>query len=123
MVILVVDDDELVRQVVTELLEDEGYSVIEAKSGYEALALIQGPAALDLVISDVNMPRMDGLELVEELKSMRPSLPVILMSGRPYKGQAHPFLSKPFTGRQLLACIAGATAQVADEKELGVVPP
>jgi DNA-binding NtrC family response regulator len=73
------------------------------------------------VITDVNMPEMDGMELVEELKSMRPSLPVILMSGRPHQDRSHPFLAKPFTLRGLLACIASATAQpaaVQDQREL-----
>jgi CheY-like chemotaxis protein len=117
MVILVVDDDELVRRVVTELLEDLAFSVVEAKSGREALNLIRSPTEPGLVISDVNMPEMDGLQLVEEIKSMRPSLPVILMSGRPSKDRAHPFLAKPFTRERLLACIAGATAPIAAGEE------
>jgi CheY-like chemotaxis protein len=111
MVIIVVDDDEYVRRAVTELLEDSEFLVLEAASGREALALVRDRAELDLVITDVNMPEMNGLELVEELKSMRPSLPVILMSGRPHQNCSHPFLAKPFTLRGLLACIASATAQ------------
>jgi CheY-like chemotaxis protein len=106
MLILVVDDDELVRGVVMELLEDVAFSVIEARSGVEALDLIRSRSDLDLVISDVNMPEMDGYRLVEEVTSMRPSLPVILMSGRPSQGREGSFLAKPFTRDGLLACIA-----------------
>jgi two-component system cell cycle sensor histidine kinase/response regulator CckA len=106
MLILVVDDDELVRGVVTELLQDMKFSVIEAKSGAEAVDLIRNRSDLDLVISDVNMPEMDGYRLVEEVTSMRPSLPVILMSGRPSQGRQGLFLPKPFTRDGLLACIA-----------------
>jgi len=110
MVILVVDDDELVRRVVTELLEDCDFSVIEARSGSEALALVRYKPDLDLVISDVNMPEMDGLQLIGELRAIRPSLPIILMSGRPYHDRSYPFLAKPFTQQSLLACIARAKA-------------
>jgi CheY-like chemotaxis protein len=85
MLILVVDDDDLVRRVVAEFLDDLGFSVLEVTSASEALVLIRDRIELDLVITDVNMPEMDGMQLVEELKSMRPSLPVILMSGRPQK--------------------------------------
>jgi CheY-like chemotaxis protein len=121
MVIIVVDDDEYVRRALAELLEDSEFLVLEAASGREALALARDRAELDLVITDVNMPEMDGMELVEELKSMRPSLPVILMSGRPHQDRSHPFLAKPFTLRGLLACIANATAQpvaLPGEREL-----
>jgi CheY-like chemotaxis protein len=107
MLILVVDDDELVRGVVMELLADVKFSVLEARSGAEALDLIRCRTDLDLVISDVNMPGMDGYRLVEEVTSMRPSLPVILMSGRPAQGRGGLFLPKPFTRDRLLACIAG----------------
>jgi CheY-like chemotaxis protein len=110
MLILVVDDDELVRGVVRELLEDVTFSVIEARSGAEALGLIRCRSDLDLVISDVNMPEMDGYRLVEEVTSMRPSLPVILMSGRPSQRRDAVSdavsLAKPFTRDGLLACIA-----------------
>jgi CheY-like chemotaxis protein len=106
MLILIVDDDELVRGVVMELLEDVKFSVIEARSGAEALDLIRCRSDLSLVISDVNMPEMDGYRLVEEVTSMRPSLPVILMSGRPSQGRDVLFLAKPFTRDGLLACIA-----------------
>ncbi len=123
MVILVVDDDDLVRRAVTDMLEDLAFSVIEARTGCEALALIRDRAELDLVISDVNMPEMDGMELVEELKSMRPSLPVILMSGRPCRDRRHIFVAKPFTRQGLLACIARATARMAGAGEQRAAPP
>jgi CheY-like chemotaxis protein len=109
MVILVVDDDEPVLQVMMELLEGLVFRVIGAASGREALTLIRDQTEPDVVISDVNMPGMSGLQLAEELKSMRPFLPVILMSGQPSKGWAQPFLAKPFTLQHLVACILGVT--------------
>jgi two-component system NtrC family response regulator len=123
MVILVVDDDELVRRVVTEMLEDCDFSVIEAGSGGEALAMTREQTDVDLVISDVNMPGMDGLQLISELKSIRPSLPVILMSGRPYRDRTHPFLAKPFTRQALLACITGARAHLSGAEKHSPPPP
>jgi CheY-like chemotaxis protein len=121
-VILVVDDDELVRRVVAELLEDLAFSVIEANSGRAALILMRERTELDLVISDLNTPEMDGLQLVEELKSMRPSLPVILMSGRPYRDRADPFLAKPFTQQALLGCIATVAAPLGLHRTVSRLP-
>jgi CheY-like chemotaxis protein len=112
MLILVVDDDDLVRGVLTELLEEDKFSVMEATTGAEALDLIRCRSDLDLVISDVNMPEMDGLKLCEEVKSVRPSLPVILMSGRRLPGADRSFLAKPFTRKDLLACIGRVTVPV-----------
>ena len=121
--ILVVDDDDLVRWVLAETLEDAAFSVIQAKSGREALELLLDWPDLDLVISDVNMPEMDGFQLVEELKSMRPFLPVILMSGRLPCGRAQSFISKPFTRQGLLDCIARATLPTSSAAELRAVAP
>ena len=124
MVTLVVDDDELVRRVVTELLEDCAFAVIEARSGSEALALTRERTDIELVISDVNMPEMDGLQLIRELRRISPTLPVILMSGRPYRDRSHPFLAKPFTRQGLLACIDRALAAAPDlEQHRTVLPP
>ncbi len=123
MLILVVDDDGLVRRVVADLLEDSECTVIEASSGDEALQVIRETPELDLVISDVNMPEMDGVELEEEVRSMRPSLPVILMSGRPLNNRADAFLPKPFTRSGLLDCILRATAHAARQTERSLSPP
>jgi len=108
--VLVVDDDALVRCVVAAFLEDVSVSVIEAGSGTQALDVIADHSDVDLVISDVNMPEMDGLKLVDAVRALRPALPVVLMSGGADPGPNKVFLSKPFTRDGLLACLARTTA-------------
>ena len=114
--ILVVDDDPLIRLTVTGILEDDGYSVIDAGDGLEALevlATLDGmqPAA---ILLDITMPRMDGYAFAEELarRGLRDALPVIVLTadGRaPEKAArvgAEGFLTKPFTLPTLLAEVA-----------------
>ena len=120
--VLVVDDDELVRRVVAELLEDLVTSIFQAGSAREAVDMVLDQNDLDLVITDVNMPEMDGLQLVEKLKSMRPALPVILMSGRHSRNSTNIFLAKPFTLQSLLTCIASATGGLLGAQKHGSVP-
>jgi CheY-like chemotaxis protein len=118
MATVVVDDDERVRQIVTERLEDLAFSVFEAKSGREARASIRHRGELDLVIGDVSMPEMDGLKRVEELNPMRESLPIIRMSGRSCPDHARLFRAKPLMRPAVCDSIAAATAlsEGADER-------
>ena len=109
--VLVVDDETAVRRFACRVLEHAGYGLFEATDGVEALELIQGQAvALEVVVSDIVMPRMNGVELMEALAVLRPALPVILMSGYATAalsemGIATPcsILTKPFSGERLLA--------------------
>lgn len=80
--ILVVDDEESIHLLYREELEDEGYEVISAMDGEEALALFDGSCP-DLVILDINMPGMDGIEVLRQMKQKRPDVPVILSSAYP----------------------------------------
>jgi two-component system cell cycle sensor histidine kinase/response regulator CckA len=112
--VLVVDDETAVRRFACRVLEHAGYGLFEATDGVEALELIQGQAvALELVVSDIVMPRMNGVELMEALAVLRPALPVILMSGYATgalseMGISTPcsILAKPFSGESLLAEVA-----------------
>ena len=80
--VLVVDDEPMVRRFAARVLRDEGFGVHEAGDGAEALELIRaGIAELEVVLSDIVMPRMDGVQLLQSLSTVRPNLPVILMSG------------------------------------------
>ena len=80
--ILVVDDEVAVRRFAMRVLEREGYSVCEAKDGAEALEMVRaGPVSIEVVVSDIVMPRLNGVELIQALATTNPSLPVILMSG------------------------------------------
>jgi two-component system, cell cycle sensor histidine kinase and response regulator CckA len=104
--ILVIEDEDIVRNLAVRGLRDHGYVVIEAKNGAEALSyLSRYPASVDLVISDVVMPEMGGREFGQRLAMMEPDLPILFMSG--YTGDdvvqrglldpGAPFQQKPFT--------------------------
>jgi two-component system cell cycle sensor histidine kinase/response regulator CckA len=109
--ILVVDDEATVRSVCARILQHAGYRTDEAEDGAAALALVQAShELLDLVVSDVVMPRMNGVELLEALSISHPKLPVLLMSAYSVetlreRGIAAPcaILVKPFTPQKLLA--------------------
>lgn len=80
--ILVVDDETTVRRFAARVLQREGYAVVEARDGIEALELLsQGTLAIEVVVSDIVMPRLNGVELMQTLAASNPDLPVILMSG------------------------------------------
>lgn len=79
--VLVVDDDLLVLSSTAEMLEDLGYTTIEAVSGQEALKRHDEYHQLDFVITDYSMPGMTGLQLSKELRRLRPQLPIILATG------------------------------------------
>lgn len=80
--ILLVEDDEAVRDLARQVLQDEGYTIIAASSGAEALELAaQNQGRIDLLLSDVVMPLMSGWDLAEQLKAGNPRLRVLLMSG------------------------------------------
>ena len=103
--VLVVDDEQGLRDLVCRTLRAEGYRTLEAAHGGEALEMVEtGPERIDLVVTDVVMPGMDGRELGRRLARIRPTLPILYMSayevndifqrGSP-RGSA-PFLQKPF---------------------------
>jgi PAS domain S-box-containing protein len=84
--ILLVDDDQLVRDTLTEQLEELGHKVLAASCGTDALAILRAREAVDLMITDLSMPGMNGLTLIKEAQGLRPSLPEILLTG--YAGDA-----------------------------------
>src|SRR5262249_16848351 len=77
--ILIADDEATARTSVTELLRSEGYTTEAAPDGFKALARAQ-EFAPDLVLTDLNMPGIDGVELLRKLKEANPELPVVLMT-------------------------------------------
>jgi signal transduction histidine kinase/CheY-like chemotaxis protein len=104
--LLLVEDEDAVRQLARTALERDGYRVFQAASGEEALALIERERVRpDLVLTDVVMPGLDGRQLVSRLREQLPGVPVLLMSGYagpggPVSGETDPnlaFLQKPFT--------------------------
>jgi two-component system cell cycle sensor histidine kinase/response regulator CckA len=110
--VLVVDDEDAVRRFASRVLKREGYIVIEAQDGAEALELFEntGPPPADIVVSDIVMPRLNGIELMAAISHSHPDIPVILMSGYANAalsdmGITAPcgILSKPFPAERLLA--------------------
>ena len=97
--VLVVDDDPLVREIAAHLVESLGYRTLCAEHGRQALDMVMGdPGRVDLVLTDVSMPRLGGLDLVRELKARGSPVPVVLLSGYtpPDRLPAGvPFLAKP----------------------------
>ncbi len=115
-----VDDEPIVRRFAARVLAEEGYDVFEAPDGVEALRLLheEVPDA-DAVISDIVMPRLNGVELLQALSTTHPGLPVLLMSGYASAqlegmGIAAPcaILTKPFPAELLVdavrRCLPGA---------------
>ncbi len=115
--ILVVDDEKNYLLILRAVLEDEGFEVLTALSGHEALA-IQKTSDVDLVLTDMKMPAMDGIELLEHIKSIDPDLPVIMMTAHGtvdkaveamQKG-AYSYLLKPFDNDRLILYVKKATS-------------
>ncbi len=109
--VLVAEDEPLVRNVVVRTLRAAGYDVVAAVSGDAALALaLADPTGFDLLVSDVQMPGLDGQRLAQALRERQPTLSVLFMSGysdAAYEGapltQGASFVAKPFTARELAA--------------------
>ncbi len=78
--IMVVDDDDSILRLISEIMKKEGYEVIQAEDGEQAFALFQRQPC-DLMITDLLMPNKEGLELIQELKGLKPSLKIIAYSG------------------------------------------
>ncbi|MBF0227320.1 MAG: response regulator [Desulfobacterales bacterium] len=79
--ILVVDDDPFVRDLLGFVLDSEGYAIETAEDGMEGLKKYSSDADINLVISDMNMPEMNGLEMLEKIRSDKKNIPFILLSG------------------------------------------
>jgi CheY-like chemotaxis protein len=79
--ILVVDDDEMVRHLVSVSLRSAGYSVMEAGSGTEALEVLSRSTEVGMLVTDIRMPGMDGLELVRRARDGNPCIKVLYMTG------------------------------------------
>ena len=108
--ILFVDDDALIAMCTAEILEDLGYDVIEARSASDALEILRGGRAVDLLITDYSMPKMNGAQLVAAARELRPHLPVLLATGYAElpsnAGVDLPRIAKPYRQEQLAATIA-----------------
>lgn len=117
--ILVVEDEEALREMACEILSGRGFCVVSAASAREALAKLDSLPKVDLVVTDVVMPEMNGIALSRELAQRFPHLPVLYISGYTDDQLAHRgillpdvhFLAKPFTGEALLKAVRKALAE------------
>ena len=115
-VILVADDEALIRNLVTLLLQQDGYFVLSAADGQEGLELSrQYPREIDLLITDVQMPRLNGHDLCGHLLEERPGIKVLIMSGADMREIVSqnvnlPFLPNPFDGQTLKARVRAILA-------------
>ncbi|MDD2321175.1 MAG: response regulator, partial [Geobacteraceae bacterium] len=124
--ILVVDDEDSIRTSLAGILEDEGFRVMFANDGVTALDVVKKELP-DLVLLDIWMPRMDGIETLQKLKELHPALLVIMMSGhgtietavKSTKMGAYDFIEKPLSLEKLLLCIRNALGllRLKDENE------
>ena len=110
-VILVVDDHELVRNLVVGMLKNEGFEVLSAASGPEAIELVRQDNDIGCVLQDLSMPRMSGEEVIAELKTIRSELPILVYSADDESVVAHRlaplgvagYIQKPFDPDVLVA--------------------
>ena len=114
--VLLVDDEELVRLSTAAMLTDLGYKVFEAKSAEEALRLVRDGLRPDLLVTDHLMPGMNGTDLARTLRSQRPEMLILIVSGyAESEGVAPdlPRLTKPFRNDELVASLAALRSKTS----------
>ncbi len=130
--VLVVDDEAVIRQGVCRVLEGRGYQAEASESGYEAIERLQ-KVPFSIVITDLKMPGMDGIEVLKAIKILQPEVPVIIITGYStvdtavdaMKNGAFDYISKPFTPKQIIEMVEKALEQrqVQMQKTHPVVGP
>ena len=120
MCILVVEDEDLIRLLVTEELAEAGFEICEAETGDRAAALIEAsPAMFRLLVTDIHMPgHLDGIAVAHLLRSRCPSVPIIYTTGRPdvlddmaLQGAQDALLAKPYSPSDLLKVVKRVLAE------------
>src|SRR6201986_3470454 len=114
--ILVVDDEEPIREIVASMLGTAGYACKQAASGTEALALLTSGEQFELMLSDLMMADLDGIGLLEKTKERYPEMPVVMVTAvhdisvalAAIRNGAYDYLLKPFEREQLLATVRRA---------------
>jgi two-component system cell cycle sensor histidine kinase/response regulator CckA len=117
--VLLVDDEELLRRLLSRMLLEAGFTVVDAENGKRALEIARVlDGDLGLVVTDLHMPVMDGLELARELRPTHPSVPILFISGRDLPGKSGPsdrwdedLLRKPFSAEVFLEAVSRLLAR------------
>jgi CheY-like chemotaxis protein len=118
-VVLLVDDDRAVRTTTRRLLERSNFTVVEMEDGAEALSRFTAePQAFDVLLSDIRMPHMDGVQLAQAVRVVSPGFPVVFISGFDDAGKQEldaiasvQLVAKPFASAQLFAALRRAIAE------------
>jgi putative two-component system response regulator len=116
--VLVIDDEPIIRDLIVEILADAGYELVSAENAEQGLDLLSDNG-VDAVVSDIIMPGLTGLQLLEEVRRIRPSLPVVLVTGAgthamladALAGGADGFVMKPFSHGELVHAVTRALEQ------------
>ena len=122
--ILIVDDEKNYPPIIAAVLEGEGYETLTANSGHQAMEILKN-SDVDLILADLKMPVMNGIELLEQIKTRDPDLPVIMMTAygtvekavEAMQKGAHNFIQKPFDNEQLVIFVKKAVAMFNLVKE------
>ncbi len=117
--ILVVDDELLIRDLLYDFFQQQGWSVAVADSGEKALEILRS-RKIDLLLTDIKMPQMDGLSLTTQVRAMYPTLPVVLMTGYPsvetavegLRAKVEDYIIKPFNINKLFKVLKAQLEQV-----------
>jgi len=119
MSILVVDDDPFFRSAIIAILRKGGFHTIEAQDGLEAYEIVRAiGASVELLLTDFQMPRMDGLSLIESVRKLHPKMPVLLMTGSRLENRPRSYavLNKPIGRGALLQAVRSAIAAAGTER-------
>jgi len=127
-VVLLVEDEPLVRLVTADILLEAGFRVIEAGDAEEALRVLKAEVAIDVLLSDVEMPPgMNGYELARHVHQHRPEVEILISSGREWPGEndlppGAAFLPKPYPSATLVARVQAATLRAQEARRLRQAP-
>jgi CheY-like chemotaxis protein len=126
--VLMVDDDNMVREALAGELEDRNFQVTTASDGLAALALVDGGQAMDVLVTDYSMPGMNGLTLIQEVRRRRPEVPALLLTGYAEAGaetalaripdRLTTLLRKPISGADLAGRVAAMGRKEKEESLL-----
>jgi CheY-like chemotaxis protein len=119
MPVLVVDDEPLFRSAVATILRKAGFHTIEAQDGLEAYEIVRAiGASVELLLTDIQMPRMDGMSLIESIRELHPKMPVLLMTGVRLKNRPRKYtvLNKPIGHEALLQAVRTAIFAAGTER-------
>lgn len=121
--ILIVDDEAENRRIYAEILNDLGYRTIEKPDGESALAAVREGTAIDLVIADYRMPRMNGLQFIESLRNILPSVPMIMITAfanvesylQSFSLGVFEYMNKPFSKAEFTRIVKAALQESGTE--------